>query len=440
MTMDHEAITLAELCRRITRVVSVTPGLTNVWLTAETSDLRVSGGHCYMELIQKDPNTGTPMAKCRAVIWASAYARLGAAFYAATGTRLRSDMKIMARVSVSYHAVYGFSLVINDIDPDYTVGDLARRRNQIIARLRQEGVYDLNRSLPWVRVPNRIAIVSARGAAGYGDFMKHLHLNPYRLRFDTTLFEAALQGERTSASIISALEAVMERVDDYDCVVIIRGGGAVSDLASFDDYELAANVAQFPLPVVVGIGHERDVTVLDYVANTRVKTPTAAAELLIGRMADALGTLRALGEGIQRTVADRIAGQRRQLAYCQGTLPEIVRAIIDRNRLRVGADASARLADAVRGLTLRRSERLDALGTLLSDAATALIHRRSERLKALGEILDAISPEATLRRGYSITRYDGRAVTDAAVLPDAAVLTTTFAKGEPVVSKKIVSL
>ncbi len=417
-SMDRQAIPLAELCRRITRVMSVTPGLTNVWLTAETSDLRVSGGHCYMELIQKDPDTGAPQAKCRAVIWASTYARLGAAFYAATGSRLRSDMKIMARVSVNYHSVYGFTLVISDIDPDYTVGDLARRRNRIIARLREDGVFDLNRSLPWADVPNRIAVVSARGAAGYGDFVKHLHLNPYRLRFDTTLFEASLQGERTSASIISALEAVMENIDDYDCVVIIRGGGAVSDLASFDDYELASNVAQFPLPVVVGIGHERDVTVLDYVANVRVKTPTAAAELLIGRMAEALGTLRSIGEGIQRTVADRVAGQRRQLAYYQGTLPELVRGILDRNRRRVGVEASCRLADAVRALTLRQSERLN----------------------ALAELLDALSPEATLRRGYSITRFKGRAVTDGATLPEGAVLTTTFARGEPVVSKKIVSL
>ena len=171
----HSAITLAQLSQRLSRAIMSMPGLTDVWITAETSDLRSSGGHCYMELIQKNPVSGMVEARCRAVIWANTFARLGAAFYAATGTRLRSDMKIMARVSVSFHAAYGLSLVITDIDPDYTVGDLVRKRNQILARLREEGVADLNQSLPWPSVPNRIAVISASGAAGYGDFVKHLH-------------------------------------------------------------------------------------------------------------------------------------------------------------------------------------------------------------------------------------------------------------------------
>lgn len=404
----RKAITLAELCGRLGRAVAAAQGLDGVWITAETSDVRSSGGHCYMELIQKDPAGGQPLAKSRAVMWASAFMRLGAAFYAATGIRFRSDLRIMAKVSVNYHAVYGLTLVISDIDPSYTVGDLARRRMEIIARLQQEGVYDLNRELPWCDTPCRVAIVSARGAAGYGDFLKHLYLNPYRLRFTTELFEAVLQGERTPASVIAALERIMERVDDFDCVVIIRGGGAVSDLASFDDYDLAANVAQFPLPVVVGIGHERDVTVLDYVANSRVKTPTAAAELLIGRMAQTLAAVRNLGREIFRTVTDRVAGQRRQLAYYQGNLPALVRNVIDSRRRRVGPDASQALATLVRNN----------------------LARRSDRLTALDELLHALSPEATLRRGYSITRKDGHAVTDASTLRPGDLVTTTFASGE----------
>lgn len=407
----RDPITLVQLNRRITGALTATPGLTDVWITAETSDLRTSGGHCYMELLQKD-DSGRMLAKSRAVIWASAYARLGAAFYATTGSRLASDMKIMARVSVNFHAVYGFTLVITDIDPDYTVGDLARRRNRIIAQLKEDGVYDLNRTMHWSSTPCRIAVISAAGAAGYGDFVKHLHHNAARLRFTTRLFTAALQGAQTAPSVIAALDSIMAEVDSFDCVVIIRGGGAVSDLVSFDDYDLASNVAQFPLPIIVGIGHERDVTVLDFVANTRVKTPTAAAEVLIGRMSEAYENIRRLARAIMGTVAERIASERQQLAYWDGNLPALARNVIDRARQRVGSETARAFAAAVR----------------------SQLARRSERLGSLGELLDALAPEATLRRGYSITRYAGRAVTDSSTLTPGAEITTTFAAGPEVKS------
>ena len=405
--MEEQAISLLELNRRVTSAIAVAPGLQGVWVTAETSDLRSSGGHCYMELVQKDERTGSPLAKSRAVMWASTYSRLGAMFYAATGTRLRSDMKIMVKVNANYHPVYGMSLVISDINPDYTVGDLARRRNEIIARLRAEGVFDMNRSIPWPHLPVRVAVVSARGAAGYGDFMKHLHNNPQRLRFTTELFEATLQGERTVPSVVAALEAIAARDGEFDCVVLIRGGGAVSDLASFDDYTLASNVAQFPLPIIVGIGHERDETVLDYVANTRVKTPTAAAEVLIGMATAAYDRLRATGDAILTLVRDRISGQRQPLAYYQGSIPAIARSIIDRNRQRLGPEIPAAIKAAVGSTFIRAAERLNAFGVLL----------------------DTLSPEATLRRGYSITRVDGHAVTADDVLAPGTVITTTFAAG-----------
>lgn len=407
----RDPITLVQLNRRITGALTATPGLTDVWITAETSDLRTSGGHCYMELLQKD-DSGRMLAKSRAVIWASAYARLGAAFYATTGSRLASDMKIMARVSVNFHAVYGFTLVITDIDPDYTVGDLARRRNRIIAQLKEDGVYDLNRTMHWSSTPCRIAVISAAGAAGYGDFVKHLHHNAARLRFTTRLFTAALQGAQTAPSVIAALDSIMAEVDSFDCVVIIRGGGAVSDLVSFDDYDLASNVAQFPLPIIVGIGHERDVTVLDFVANTRVKTPTAAAEVLIGRMSEAYENIRRLARAIMGTVAERIASERQQLAYWDGNLPALARNVIDRARRRVGPETARAFAAAVR----------------------SQLARRSERLGSLGELLDALAPEATLRRGYSITHYAGRAVTDSSTLTPGAEITTTFAAGPEVKS------
>ena len=265
----------------------------------------------------------------------------------------------------------------------------------------------MNRSIPWPQLPVRVAVVSARGAAGYGDFMKHLHNNPQRLRFTTELFEATLQGERTVPSVVAALEAIAARDGEFDCVVLIRGGGAVSDLASFDDYTLASNVAQFPLPIIVGIGHERDVTVLDYVANTRVKTPTAAAEVLIGMATAAYDRLRATGDAILTLVRDRISGQRQQLAYYQGSIPAIARSIIDRNRQRLGPEIPAAIKAAVGSTFIRAAERLNAFGVLL----------------------DTLSPEATLRRGYSITRVDGHAVTADDVLAPGTVITTTFAAG-----------
>lgn len=409
--MTVEAITLLDLTRRISCAVASAPGLTGVWVSGETSDLRVVGGHCYMELLQKDDD-GVPQAKARAVIWSSTYNILARKFEAATGCAIRSDMKILVCVNVNYHPVYGFSLVINDIDPDYTIGDLARRRNAIIMRLRNEGVYDLNLELPWPDVPYRVAVISATGAAGYGDFVKHLHDNPLRLRFETTLFEAAMQGERTAPSVIAALEAVNSRIDDFDCLVIIRGGGAVADLAWFDDYELALNVASFSLPVIVGIGHERDITVLDYVANTRVKTPTAAAETLLRRVSDAYTALVNIGQAILSSVNANISSQKQHLAYFSGLLPALARNVTERQRLRIGALAVEGIEASVVHIT----------GS----------HR--QRLNAMSELLEALSPEATLRRGYSITRIAGKAVTDSSDIAPFTVVETQFASGKPLVS------
>lgn len=411
MTTPQGAVTLLQLNRRISDALAVAAGLNGVWVTAETSDVRASGGHCYMELLQKD-GAGAPQAKARAVMWASTYARLAPMFAVATGARIASDMKVMVRVNVNYHPVYGMSLVITDINPEYTAGDLVRRRNEIIARLRAEGVFDLNRTLAWPSPTQRIAVISARGAAGYGDFIKHLYTNPGHFRFSTTLFGAVLQGERAPGSIIAALEAIAAREDEFDCVVIIRGGGAVSDLASFDDYALAANVAQFPLPIVAGIGHERDVTVLDYVAAARVKTPTAAAELLIGRMADEYSRVVELGRSILNTVNDRIGGQHRQLEYYRGQLPALARTVLVRAGARLGDNPAA----------------------LLGEILARNIDSRRRRLDSAAELLEALSPEATLRRGYSITRVGGKAVTDSGMLAAGDEIETTFAAGPAIKS------
>lgn len=279
--MEPQALTLLQLQQRIKGLLAV-PQLRDVWITAELSDVRTSGGHCYMEMLQKD-DQGRVVAKCRGAMWANVYGPLSRNFMRVTGHEFATGLKVMLRVTVGYHEVYGMSMVVNDVNPEFTMGDLLRRRRENILRLQREGILNANRELPIATPPLRIAVVSAAGAAGYGDFVNQIVNNPSRLAFKLKLFPAKLQGEGTPQSIINALSAIVAEEANWDCVVIIRGGGASSDLLAFEDYELAAAVAQFPLPVIIGIGHERDITLLDYVAYMRVKTPTAAAEWLIGR-------------------------------------------------------------------------------------------------------------------------------------------------------------
>ena len=341
------------------------------------------------------------------MIWARDYARLAAGFETATGTSLRSDLRIMVRVRTSFHPLFGLSLTITDINPEFTVGDLVRRRNAIIARLQADGVFDLNRTLPFPRPTLRIAIVSSAGAAGYGDFIRQLYSGASRLRFTTALFEAPMQGERTSAGVISALERIAAQADDFDCVAIIRGGGAVADLVSFDDYNLGAHVAQFPLPVIVGIGHERDVCVLDYVAARSLRTPTAAAEFLVSLAEGELIALHDLASAIARAAVERSRTAHSRLDRISGELPLLARGAIARERLRTGPDLERRIADYAR----------------------TAISRRRERLDAIASIIDALSPEATLRRGFSITRLAGRAITSPAQAAPGEVIETVLAEG-----------
>lgn len=404
---QNRALSLLDLNRRVGSVLSAAPGLNNVWVAAETSDLRCSGPHCYLELIEKDADTGAPLARARATIWGSCFVRLNAAFREATGSPLASGIKVMVRVNVSYHPVYGLSLNITDINPEYTLGDLLRRRREMIARLESEGIINLNRELPWPEPVQRVAVISAAGAAGYGDFINQLYTNRHRLRFSTRLFTAALQGENTAPSIIAALEEIAAADEEFDCVVIIRGGGATGDLASFDNYELAANIAMFPLPVIIGIGHERDITLLDYVAKMRVKTPTAAAEWLIGHGAQALEAVRNLGDRILEAAASRLRSDHIRLANIAGQLPALATGAIARERLKVGPMA----------------------GKVLAEGVMAGLRRRADRLDAIGQMIEAISPQATLRRGFSITQVDGHALRSAADVASGTEITTILADG-----------
>ena len=423
----NNAITLREFNNRIKRLLN-NPAVCNCWICADLSDVNVRGGHCYLELLEKDERTGATVAKMRGIIWANRFAYLRQKFVQVTGQDLRSGLKVMLEVSVNYHEQYGISLIITDIDPSYTLGDMERLRREILTRLKAEGIIDMNKQLEFPVVPQRIAIVSAAGAAGYGDFMNQLHHNAYGLQFYTCLFPAVMQGKETVASVTAALDRINSHIDLFDCVVIIRGGGSTSDLNSFDDYNLAANVAQFPLPVVVGIGHERDVTILDYVACRRVKTPTAAAELLIGCGVEALAHIDELRETIVSIAREYITEAQLQMQYLTSTIPLVAGNIVERNRTRlqhimqiVPLTAQSRIAQG--------NERLLFFLKQMQQASAQTIMREKMRLTAIYEKVQILSPQNTLRRGYSLTTVNGHAVTDASQLAAGDTITTHLANG-----------
>ncbi|MCF6358931.1 MAG: exodeoxyribonuclease VII large subunit, partial [Draconibacterium sp.] len=276
--MDQK-LTLLQLNESIKDTLSdVFP--TTVWVVAEVSEMKENRtGHCYLELIEKEGNS--IIARSRATIWSYTFRMLKPYFETSTGQQFSEGIKILVQVTVEYHPVYGLSLNIKDIDPIYTVGDMALQRKEIINRLQTEGIFDMNKELELPLVPQKIAIISSATAAGFQDFMNQLNTNEFEFKFYTKLFEATMQGAETVPSIINALERIFEYEHFFDAVVIIRGGGATADLSSFDDYDLAFNITQFPLPVITGIGHEKDDTIIDLVAHTRMKTPTAVAEFLI---------------------------------------------------------------------------------------------------------------------------------------------------------------
>lgn len=378
------------------------------WVQAELSDVRSnSSGHCYLEFVQKDTGGNHLIAKARGTIWSNIFKMLKPYFEQETGQQFASGIKVLVQVSVEFHELYGYSLTVLDIDPTYTLGDMARRRREIILRLEEEGVLTMNKELDMPLAPQRIAVISSATAAGYGDFCDQLRNNPYGLSFQTKLFPAIMQGERVEESIISALESVYQELDEWDVVVLIRGGGATSDLSGFDTYNLAANCAQFPLPIITGIGHERDETVLDIVAHTRVKTPTAAAEYLIGRLYETALKLEDHASRIVNKVEERLNWEHTRLNRLSERIPMNVRMCLQTGHY------------AVKGI----QHRIDV-------ALQERLMKEKHRLQLLEHQVRTASPEHLLKRGYSITLLDGRAVTDISMLKEGDVVTTRYAKGE----------
>ena len=402
-----ETLSLYELGRLIR--LALNQGLPDAyWVQAELSEVREAyNGHCYIELVQKAERGNALLAKARGTIWANIYKMLRPYFENATGQRFAAGIKVLLQVSVEYHEQYGLSLTVHDIDPTYTLGDMARRRREILMQLEEEGVLTLNKELSMPLLPQRIAVVSAAGAAGYGDFCDQLMDNPYGFVFYPKLFPAVMQGDRVEETVIAALDRIAAERDEWDVVVIIRGGGATSDLSGFDTYPLAANCAQFPLPIITGIGHERDDTVLDLVAHTRVKTPTAAAEYLIATLSDAAAALDTLVASLTANLTECIHREEARLQQIATRLPSLLALV-----------------------HTRQLHRIEQIESRLKVAVAHSLVEQQHRLQLIEKIIEGASPAHILQRGYSITRCDGRVVRNAASLPVGAVLTTEFADGQ----------
>lgn len=426
--MPHSAaLTLTQLTTMVGNAIRMRPELQNAWVVAEFSDMRISGGHCYLELLEKN-NSGATVAKLRANIWNSTYRAIYNKFFNATGQAPASGMKVMVRGAVSHHNLYGISFNITDIDPSYTLGDMERLRREILMTLQRENLLQRNKTTYLPPNPQKIAVISSAGAAGFGDFCNQLASNAAGFIFYPHLFPATLQGDKTVPTILAALSKIEESIDFWDCVVIIRGGGATTELNAFDNLDLARAVAKFPIPVIVGIGHERDNTVLDYIAHTRCKTPTAVAEFFVETLRVAMQNVSSLVNNVLRYSAERINGEQRRLSAAQSMILTLANTRIETTRQKlINLRDSVVLSSASKIENQRRL--LDTYPMLLQQSVKAVVANRKERLLRYQQLVDVLNPQATLKRGYSITRVNGKAVKSASELSANMQISTILADG-----------
>lgn len=445
-----EAITLYELNSRVKQALKC--GFKDaVWITAEITEMQLNrSGHCYLQLADKREEDDSIIATARGTIWAFVFRTLQPYFESVTGRALAKGMKVMLNVEVVFHELYGYSLNVKDIDPTYTVGDLERRRREILMKLEKEGVIDMNRELEFPLLPKTVAVISSPTAAGLGDFMNQLENNPNGYRFQVKLFPAVMQGEKTTDSVIAALDRINEYGTLFDVVVIIRGGGSQTDLGSFDSYELAANVAQFPLPIIAGIGHERDETIVDRVAHLRVKTPTAAAAHLIACFQEQEEHLLSLQRDCISEVQEVLNREhKRQLMVVSG-FKQAVLSVLSANTTRLKLSMQrlrhasvmcthdcfsyfdqlkSRLNNRTMLLLERQKDRLESTGDKLRQHTLRLLSENARRLELADNTVKLVDPKKVLSWGYSITRQNGKAVKNAAELKVGDELEIEMAEG-----------
>lgn len=422
------------------------------WVTGEISELKEHySGHCYLELIQKDEDSSNIVARARATIWSYSFRMLKPYFESTTGRKLTPGLKMMVLAQVTFHEVYGYSLNITDIEPTYTIGDLELKRRETINRLIADGVFDMNREQQLDMLPNRIAIISSPQAAGYEDFRKQLLGNRNGYRFSIKLFEATMQGEDAEASIVEALSMIYNQLDEFDLVAIVRGGGASADLSCFDSYTLANHIAQFPLPIFTGIGHEKDTTVADLVAYKSVKTPTALAEYLIDVVGEAeqqytyqkdrlielsaeyvdISTSRLieLGSELKSTCQLIIFQNTNKLTKTWSALPSLAKLYIFRGATTV-KNLETQLNSSTKRFFITQKYLIPDYHKVLKTLSIQKMTNNYKRIEFLERIVATINPANTLKKGYTITKVDGKAAKSANEIMQGNLITTIFWDGE----------
>ena len=426
----EESISLSELASIISEGLkkSLEP---KYWVFGEISEIQANrNGHCYLELIEKPEDEENPTAKMRATIWANVYRMLAPYFESETGSQLSVGMKIMVQVSVNFHALYGFSLQITDINPSYTVGEDELRRQKIIHQLEEDGVFELNKEIELPSVIQRVAVISSNTAAGYQDFINQLENNPYGFDIRTTLFNAAMQGVEVENSVIKCLDEIANHEDEFDVVVIIRGGGARTDLRWFDNYKIASNVAQFPLPVLTGIGHNKDLSITDMVAHTSLKTPTAVADFIIDINEEFVSQLNDFQEQLSDLFHERMDDETDRLR-------DFLSAIKQSHKITL-LKAESSIEQTIQGIlhatAIKKTKALAEIEKLqqrIFEGMRTKINLHANRLQLAEAKIDAKNPETILKSGYSLTtNRQGKIIRSHKQVKSKEIITTHFADGE----------
>ena len=402
--MNDQQLTLYQLQLQVKSSLDNTFSMP-VWVKAEISEITVNrSGHCYLDLVETEQGTDTVIARCRATIWSYTFRMLKPYFETTTGQAFAQGLKVLLQGKVEYHEVFGFSLNIRDIDPVYTLGDMARQRREIIQKLQENGVFEMNKELDLPIVAQRIAIISSPTAAGLQDFMDQLHNNPHRFVFYTKLFPAVMQGTEAPRSIMNALDLIYEYEDMFDAVVIIRGGGAQIDLACFDQYDLAFHVAQFPLPVITGIGHDKDDTVIDMVAHTRMKTPTAVAEFLISGALQFSQQLAELENHFIELVNSQLEENKNRLNDVADQLNLLVNELIisQRNKLHI---AQIQLANWSEAFLKKQQSELKQITINAKNKTNRFVTQQNHLLDQSGNKLNFVFREQVLKSKNLLKQY-----------------------------------
>lgn len=420
-------LSLFELNNLVREVIATDLSM-EYWVEAELSEVREVRGHCYMELVQKDMFSNTPVAKASAKCWKSKWMYVRPKFEQITGQYLHTGMKVMLKVYADFHEAYGFSWIVTDINPEYTLGDMAKKRMQIIEQLKQEGVFDLQKELEIPMFAQRVAVISSQNAAGFGDFTRQLTDNSYGFKFHVELFPAIMQGEGIERSVIAALDAINERLDEFDVVVIIRGGGATSDMSGFDTLALAENVANFPLPIITGIGHDRDESVLDMISHTKVKTPTAAAALLVEHLEVVWQMLMEAENELVTVAQHRIENEKQRLSHIAEKIPVLFSLVkthyenvLDKLLMTISSMINEKVSSEKHNVLLMEEK--------IKPLVYVRLQREKHHLMMLEQRVKALDPEILLKRGYSITLCKGKVVVDASMLKSGDEVETKVRKG-----------